>query len=277
MFRHFAAALLAAMPFAVSASTMSNTVVFGDSLSDPGVFGAPFTNGDPWTTQLGLDLASGRNFAVGGARAIPNPTLSDFAEQRMAFAGSTPSLSPTTRVVAWFGGNDLLNISDPRLAPVVVGTALGSIAAGVLELNAVYGISRFVLPGLPDLGQVPAGASVPGATLLSQQWNAGLQQTAALLETFGLKVRYADVAGEFQSILADPAFTNTTGHCFQGAISCDGYVFWDPVHPTEAVHARIAEVISAEIAALPLPAGAWLMIAGLGGLTLVARRRTVAA
>ncbi|MBF9036290.1 hypothetical protein HKCCE2091_18760 [Rhodobacterales bacterium HKCCE2091] len=278
MIRFLTAAAFAALPVTAIAAThdpiAENTVVFGDSLSDPGFFGFQLTNGDVWAAQLGLDAASGRNFAVAGARAIPNPVTSDFDEQRAAFATATPTLSPYTTAVVWFGGNDLLNLSDPA----EIQLALSEIASGVGELAAGFGITRFVLPGLPDLGLVPASAGIEAqASAASQAFNGGLQQVVAMLRAQGLSVAYADIASAYSDALADDAaFPFDSGTCLSGAISCDGYLFWDAVHPTEAAHARIAAVIAAEISAIPLPAGGWLLAAGLG-LLAARRRRPVAA
>ena len=51
----------------------------------------------------------------------------------------------------------------------------------------------------------------------------------------------------------------------------EAFLFWDNVHPTSIVHAELARLV--EIAAVPLPATAPLLLVSLIGVGAVARRR----
>ena len=277
------AAAFAAVSSSVAAAPItypwSDLIVFGDSLSDAGNLGGVATNGTTWAGQLGAApaLAGGTNFAFLGATAVSNadPFL-DFTEQRALFAGAGLTLGSNPLVVAWFGGNDLLNATDPS----AIGNAVTQIAAGVASL-AGMGLTRFVLPGLPDLGLIPRNLGNPVAsamaTFASNAFNDALQGVIGAANASGLDVTYLDVNGIFAEILGDPAsfgFTNVTDTCERGAISCDGYVFWDDIHPTAATHAILAERLrlAAEPAVVPLPATGLLLLAAFGGLGLLRRR-----
>ncbi|MEM7724525.1 MAG: SGNH/GDSL hydrolase family protein, partial [Pseudomonadota bacterium] len=131
----FAVMALAALPLvsgAAQASTLSPVapfLVFGDSLSDPGNIlpgGLQFTNGDAWASQLGADLASGMNFAVGGATAADSAIDSDFDDQIAAFRGSGARFNSDTSTVVWFGGNDLLDL-PPGPTPADVFAAVNDV------------------------------------------------------------------------------------------------------------------------------------------------------
>jgi len=288
MLRHVLAAALAVLPAMGMAATVSgpfsNTFVFGDSLSDPG--NTPlgvFTDTAPWSTQVGLDVASGRNFAVGGATATSNPMASDFAEQRSTFAQSGPHIPAYSQAVVWFGGNDLLALLlDPSLDPnAVIAGAVGSLSFGIQDLAANFGIDRIVVPGLPDFSTIPAGFGSIDAQRASLGFNAALQGLVAALNApsaffpNGIDVRYVDIAAATTAALNDPAFASglPPANCNQGTV-CDGLVFWDGIHPTGAAHVLIADAITAELAPIPLPASAPLLLVGfvaLGAMRLRAR------
>lgn len=280
-FKLLAAAALSAplMVGAAQASTVDNIapfLVFGDSLSDPGntPFGQ-FTNGDVFSVQLGADLASGRNFAVGGATAADNPGQSDFDDQIAAFRASAPATTERTSAVVFFGGNDLL--SPTSFDPITA--AVTSISAGIRDLAANDGLFDFIVPGLPNLGAIPAAIGNEAAFLgASLAFNASLQAEIANLnaDPLGISVTFVDLFSVFDTVLADPAAFGITQPltetCLQGAISCDGFAFFDAIHPTEGIQALIADAVAPNLAPVPLPAGAWLLLGGLGGMVILRRR-----
>ena len=287
------AAAIAVMGTAASAATLpwSSLLVFGDSLSDSGNFGGTATNGQTWAGQLGAEpaLGGGTNFAFGGAQAATNLDLvPDFSAQRLIYAAARPALGPNPLTVAWFGGNDLLGITTPSSAPTVIGRAVTAIGSGVGQLARTFGLTRFILPNLPDLSRIPANVNRPAderaaIALATASFNGALAQTAATLRGTGLDVSIFDTAGIFARILDRPGdfgfdADKVTGTCLRGAISCDGYIFWDPIHPTAATHALIAEgiVALAQPAPVPLPATIWLLAGGLGLAGAVGRRRKAA-
>lgn len=279
---------------AAPADPWSDLIVFGDSLSDPGNIlpGLTFTNGETWAQQLGATrfAGGGTNYAIGNARAVSNlgtgpgqDLFLDFPEQRAIFDLVNPALGADPLVVAWFGGNDLLNASDASAVP----NAIIAIATGVVELAVGSGLTRFILPGLPDLGRIPANLGTVGAplaTAATEAFNGALRTFAESGAAFGLDITYLDIDAIFDDILDRPGdfgFTDTTGTCLSGLVDCTGFVFWDDIHPTRATHTLIAEAVRAAATApapIPLPAGLWLLLGGVGGIALIGRgRRKVAA
>jgi phospholipase/lecithinase/hemolysin len=318
------AAILALAPLSATAGpigALANLFVFGDSISDPGNLasdpgfasqveapGVPiypegrFSNGPTWAELLGADLASGRNFAYGSARAATTDELTfddvpgapvfdvpDFAAQLLRFqmaraAGLSLGANPIG-VVA-FGGNDVRAAFASGDASAIP-TALGTISVGVDALLA-SGLEKVVVFGVPDLGQIPEvlGSQIPGlpalATEASFEFNTALQ---ALLQPKS-DVLHSDLFGLLQDAAANPAgfgFTNVTGACIndpQALVQpgflqdCPGYLFYDTIHPTGAGHAIIAEAFSDLVAPIPLPAGVWLLLTAFSilGAARVARR-----
>ncbi len=293
----------------------SDIYVFGDSLSDPGnlfeaIYGVPgsplfpvypagqFTDGDTWASQIGADLASGRNFAHGAARAAETGDISfdefptqpvfnvpDFADQIALFRDSGPTLGHNPLAAVWFGGNDLLGLDGSTTIEAVFAAAFNAIGTGLLAL-ANEGFTNFAVFGLPDLGQIPrvqsAGSdAMTSATLASIGFNANLQILLSNLP-LAAEVTYVDTFDVFNDILGDPGafgFTDTENPCLGalliGAVAdCTTFVFYDDLHPTAATHALIADRFTSALSPIPLPAGFVFMLSVAGVLGLLRRRRT---
>ena len=258
----------------------SDLIVFGDSLSDQGNTGpgAVASNVQTWASQLGTTpwREGGTNYAVIGATAAEDIATFDLDDQIGLFRDTPATFGPDPLVVLYFGGNDLLNGGDAAS----VAAALSAIGTGLSTLATEFGFTRFALPGLPDLAQIPRYVGAPEAPLVSaasQALNAGLAQLAQNSSAAGLDVTYVDIAQIFSEIIADPAdfgFSNVTKDCQRGQISCEGFLFWDDIHPTEATHTLIAETVVSTVtpAPVPLPAGLWFMLGGIGILLLQRRR-----
>lgn len=322
MFRRlFLAGVTAALPVFASAApigSFTDLVVFGDSLSDPGNIFAltsrtpgavitpdpllypygQFTNGDTWATKLGANVASGTNFAFGGAKASTDGDASpDFAAQRGLFGAAVSgglSLGTNPLAAVWFGGNDLrAGLANPASIGSVISAAVTDIVTGVSNLFS-RGLTDVLVFGLPNLGRIPevtsldallasigaanAGDTIAGATAATQGFNAALESGLSTLAPFG-NVRYFDTFALFESIVGNASafgFTNLTDACLltlSPATDCatdQGFLFHDTIHPTDRAHAILAQAVRASV--VPLPAGGILLITGLGGLAFLRRR-----
>ncbi|MEM7723805.1 MAG: VPLPA-CTERM sorting domain-containing protein, partial [Pseudomonadota bacterium] len=179
--------------------------------------------------------------------------------------------------------------------------AVTAISAGIADLAnpANEGLSDFIVPGYPDLGQIPLNAPDPtdpvslaisaGATGASVLFNTVLQVELAALSASltDVSITYVDIFGAFTDIAADPLAVGITEDLFDtclggvipvgsvaaSTIDCTGFLFWDDIHPTESIHTVVAELIRPELAPVPLPASVWMLIAAFGGLAYAGRRR----
>lgn len=267
----------------------------------PPYFNGRFSNGPVWADLLiGEFTAAFRpaaSFAFGFANANVNGPAPDFAEQRGLFAATVPPAALGDRPLAavWFGANDLFGAvdagADAATASAVGGAAALATVAGIADL-ADGGIDDFLLFNLPDLSATPGYAllQTQGAVAAkagSAAFNAALDAQLPSLRGQGLTVTLVDIAGLFADLQADPGafgLTDATNPCLRGGVlqvglglvtpcaSADGLAFWDSVHPTTVVHARIDAEVRAALAPVPLPAAGWLLAAALGALALRARR-----
>lgn len=310
--KRFLAALAVMFALPVSAGTInpySDVLYFGDSLTDSGNAAAlagqfntgfdyqsyplgQFTNGNTWATQLGAtpSLLGGNNYAYGGARAIDNgDVIPDLAAQVDQFLQSGTTLGANPLASIWIGGNDFRDFaatgnSDPTAAANFVGGLLNEISATVTTL-ANAGVKEIIIFNLPDIGKAPnlvgtqLGAVV---TNVINSYNSALASSALALNAWfaGTKITTYDLNSLFLSALGpnNPyGFTNWTQACLSNRAACQGnedtWVFWDDIHPTDAVHSLIAADFSSQLAPVPLPAGFPLLLVGLGAFAVAAKRR----
>lgn len=253
-----ALALLASAAFAMPAmaqDTFSETVFFGDSLTDAGFFrpllplsaqpvtGQFTTNpGDVWAELLAQYYGTngepngngqtGDDYAAGGARVGidysgalgPIPSLTTQMNNYLASTGG--DADPDALYTVWGGANDLFAITNAGADPAT--TIAGAIAA---QVNIVATLedagARYILvPAIPDLGVTPAfraqGAlAMAQGTALAETYNTTLFST---LSAQGLRVIPLDTFTLIQEVVADPAtygFTNVTGTACQPQITAN--------------------------------------------------------
>jgi outer membrane lipase/esterase len=252
-------ATLAAMGLAMSAaaeaaSTFDRIVVFGDSLSDTGNAGR-FSNGPVWVEQLAAQLsleakpsqAGGFNFAVGGARLDPSSGPHNLRAQADSFL-STPRQASRTLYVVYGGGNDLLAAVGTPHALTSVDTAAASLTSIIADLIG-QGATDILVPNLPDVGMTPemrarGSEAVMEAARLSDRFNLAVD--GALAELVGrpnVRLYRLDVRAMAERARRDPAtfdFVDVTTPC-EGLPTCEGYLFWDHVHPTTRAHGHLAD------------------------------------
>jgi phospholipase/lecithinase/hemolysin len=243
---------------------IDHIVVFGDSLSDTGNAGR-FSNGPVWVEQLAARLevalrptqAGGLNFAVGGARLDPLSGPHSLRAQADLFLRMRQPSGRTLHIV-YGGGNDLLSAVGHLKAPRMVETAVASLRSIVADLVG-HGASDLLVPNLPDVGMTPkirarGTAAVAHAGWLTQQFNGAADRALSeLAGSFGtMRLYRLDVRAMAARAWTNPAafgFVDIMNPCSR-LPGCEGYLFWDGVHPTTQAHGRLAD---AALEAMSLP------------------------
>lgn len=299
--------VLAVSTTGLQAST-ANLLAFGDSLVDGGNLdlalragggsgindlpappGAPprsypagqFTNGNTWATQLGLtpSLAGGGNFAYGGSTAVRNGDfIPDLKDQVNAFRNSGLAVDSHTTAVIWSGGNDF-RAFDPNWSEKQINRTVRRITRNIAQsVRRLYrgGVSNIIVLGLPEIDVLPASVS---------RYNSRLARIMDRLDNrlANSDIRFFDTNSLFQEILFTASQTRTLSPlpCVYDPVGCakapENYVLYDEIHPSKWVHSiladRIADELPVTVAAVPLPATAPLLLGGLLGFGLWARRR----
>ncbi|WP_051086541.1 SGNH/GDSL hydrolase family protein [Methylobacterium sp. WSM2598] len=226
-------------------------VVFGDSLSDGGNAGR-FSDGPVWVEylaeRLGVPLRpskmSGLNFAIGGARLDPRSGASNLRAQVEAYLRNGGA-QPATLFIVYGGANDVLAAIGSPEANEAVEVALSAMR-DILEALAESGATDVLIPNLPDVSMTPAvrarsSSAAQGGAELTERFNHLLEQMLA--RPVGLRVHRLDVRGMAEQVRTDPrsfGFIDIATPCERRA-ACDGYLFWDDVHPTTRAHKSLAD------------------------------------
>lgn len=307
----FAPALISSTTLTAKAARFSQIISFGDSLVDTGnafaltgippapYFEGRFSNGPVAPEYLASDLGiSEASLGFGGALSgesgllllggnpispVPGTLL-----QVDAFISGPLQVDPNALYIIWAGANDYLFAEQRN--PLV---PAGNIGSAVAALSSA-GAQNFLLPNLPDLGDLPLlslrGASpeqVAGLNALSAGHNQILAQIAAELDAAdGITVDVLDINSLFKSAIAgNLGFSNTTDACTLNPACIsdpavqDTYLFWDEVHPTTQAYRLVADnalsIIDPEPAAVPEPGVAiGLIFVGGWGLDRLRRKPT---
>ncbi len=246
--RSVLAAALALATAPAFAQDYSQTVFFGDSLTDAGYFrpalvaqggasaailGRFTTNpGLVWAehvaTELGTNAAAfnqgGTNYAIGGAMVSTDragltpqlPTLSLRSQITRYLAANGGRADPNALYTVWGGANDLFAAAvAPAQAQAIVGAAVTGQVTNVMTLQNA-GAQYILVPNVPDLGITPqfragGAANAAAGTALATAYNNGLFSG---LTSQGARFIPVDTFHLLQEIVANPApygFTNTTG------------------------------------------------------------------
>ena len=240
-----AALALAVLPAAANDQPFSQTVFFGDSLTDAGYFrpllppevqavtGQFTTNpGLVWSQWLAEFYGTqarpngngqtGDNHAAGGARVGVDvngalgftPSLATQAAGYLAANGGRAD--PDALYTVWGGANDLFLVTaDPANAQAIIGGAVAA-QVGIIGSLQSAGARYILVPNIPDLGLTPSfAAQGPAAagqgTMLSTLYNEGLFGTLA---ANGLSVIPVDTFAFLREVAANPAafgIGNVTG------------------------------------------------------------------
>ncbi len=246
--------------------------------------GHHFSNGATWVEQLarpmGLagnarpgfqgSISEANNYAVGGARAHEDGTHVNLATQVNTFLNAVGGTAPSDALyVVEFGGNDLrdaLATGSPEGATAIITEALGAIGnnIGVLYMS---GARKFLIWNAPNLGLTPAIRTLdylyPGAAqsagYLTQAFNSNLDGLLGMLKQQlpGIEFVRFDVYQVLNDLVANPAaygLSVVNAACIMPDVppyECgtpDDFLFWDGMHPTQAVHGIIAQGAASALA-----------------------------
>lgn len=265
-----AALALAALPALAQENTFSQTVFFGDSLTDSGYFrpvlvqvagpqaavlGRFTTNpGLVWAEYVadyyGTSAASngngqtGTDYAAGGARVgMPNPTALGVApslvDQMNSYLASTGGVAdPNALYTVWGGANDLFAVAQGAPAQATIGAAVTA-QVGIVGTLKGAGAQYIIVPTIPDVGLTPDFNGNPVAsaqgTALASAYNDAL---FGALASNGLSVIPVDTFHFLQEVVANPAeygFLNVTDRTCQppgsSAVTCNPATYINPDAP----------------------------------------------
>ena len=248
--RSLLAASLALAALPAAAQTYTQTVFFGDSLTDSGWFrpalvqaagpqaailGRFSTNptlvwseylADYYGTNATSANQGGTNWAVGGSRTGTDatgapPSLSTQINNYLTITGGRADAGALYTV--WGGANDLFAIAGGAQAQATLAQAVGAQIGNVATLTGA-GAQYILVPTVPDLGLTPAfRAQGPLASATASQLSVAYNNALfSGLAAQGLRVIPLDTYSLLQEIIASPAaygFSNTTGTACQPQIT----------------------------------------------------------
>jgi outer membrane lipase/esterase len=235
-----AVSFAAATTFSGAASAQFNSIiVFGDSLSDGGTYGAKFTTNpaNVWVellaARLGLTLKpwtqGGLNYAQGGQRVALSPGITPegapdrpvAAQITQHLAANGGKIAPGALVTLWAGANDFFvgfdafgrgQLTAEQLQAAIT-KAGQDLVVQVARLRAA-GAQTILVVNLPDIGSTPSGAAAGPAraslTALSGLYNTIVNEG---LKQVGGNVIAINSFGLVNEVIANPAlygFTNVT-------------------------------------------------------------------
>lgn len=248
----------------------------------PPYYKGRFTNGPVWVEHViasyFLNNASEHllDYAIGGAGVSEedeDDVLFTLRKQVNTYLIShQDKASPDDLYVVWIGANNYLGL------PSDTEKTLNDVNTGIvhsLELLINKGAKHIMLFNLPNLGKTPAALEFDAAEIMgyfATQHNAQLFQSYNELKEKYPTVEwlYFDLGAVFTEVIEHPTengFVNVTNTCstIEGTKlskksllrmvaqvtpkaeidRCEGYLFFDLVHPTAFAHKLIAEKVRA--------------------------------
>ncbi len=246
----------------------------------PPYYKGRFSNGLVWVEQLTRFYfpktiqAHLLDYAVGGAGVFEGEddmTLFTLKREIHNYLDSHDGKADENSLfIVWIGANNYLGVPDDADAAILE-TQQGIVHG--LEQLAKAGAKHILIMNLPDLGRTPIAYEFKSEETLSyfaKQHNQLLLEATLKLQQEKPEVQwlYFDVYEGLERLFNAPeiyGFNNIKDTCYDVSLKksskntllqllrkmkvntheqpCDGYVFFDPVHPTEPVHNILAEEI----------------------------------
>jgi phospholipase/lecithinase/hemolysin len=243
----------------------------------PPYFQGRFTNGPVWIELLAEGYfpentkAHLWDYAYAGAGVVDDddePIFTLHGEINSYLISHHGSADANSLYVLWIGSNNYLAIPDE------VEASVQSVNDGIkssLQRLIDNGARHFLILNLPDLGHIPLARDLDleaQLSTLSLRHNAVLQSNLEELKAANPSVQWSvlNVQKELDEMLENPTqygFTNVFGTCYEAAMdenvaksvlhiaanvkskpvadACNGYLFFDPVHPSALAHRILAE------------------------------------
>jgi outer membrane lipase/esterase len=241
-----------------------------------------FSNGKTWAQEFTKKMHAKKagnpvlespkkngNYAFGGARARPGsasmvPSATDqlglyFAEHRKA--------DKKALYVIQFGGNDVRDALEvfnplapsPQEAELIIHSAVVT-TLGMINTLYQSGARHFLVVDVPNLSHAPAvKLAGPGAAfvtgLLVTAYNDGLNLGLENLKMLpGISINHLSLYAIINNVVDSPeefGISNAVSPCLNFYVKSGSkckkpktYLFWDGIHPTEAIHKLVGKEAS---------------------------------
>ncbi|HAT6334542.1 TPA: lysophospholipase [Legionella pneumophila] len=245
----------------------------------PPYFEGRFSNGPVWIERLAASYFPNDpnshllDYAFGGAGVSVDEEDDEVfftlrREVNSYLLAHQDKASPDSLFVIWIGANNYLGM------PVEVEETLKNVNRGItdsIQRLVDKGAKHILVLNLPDLGRTPAAlefGSVEEMNYFSTQHNNALSNTVDYFKKTYPEVEWLffDTGSHFDHVIehaTEYGFTNITGTCSFSIVdeitknsvlkmvasvkpeltenACDGYLFFDLVHPTALAHKIMAE------------------------------------
>lgn len=268
------------------------------------------SNGPVWvghlSESLGLgvhtgSITGGTAHGWAGARAdtnvpiAPGLTLPSVQNQVSSYLSTTGGVAdPNALYTVWGGANDALYAAATSnfAAVPVAAAAIASIADQLMNAGA----TSVLIMNLPNIGLTPRQNWDPIASaqgnFIANTYNGALTSAVGAISNgrdivihdayswTGALVLDAPNSGlnVTDACVVDAALAATNGQTPGICADASNYVWWDAIHPTTLGHSLLAAdvlntVNTLDVAAVPVPAAAWLFLSALVGVGGLKRAR----
>jgi len=243
----------------------------------PPYYEGRFTNGPVWIELLVASYFPKAvndhllDYAYAGAGVVEDddePIFTLHSELDSFFLAHKNKADENYLYVLWIGSNNYLAVPDN------VEQSVHDVNVGIkksLQRLVDKGAKHILVVNLPDLGRTPAAREFDAAdqlSKLSSRHNVVLAENFELLKAANPSVQwlYLDVETSLNEMLTNPSqygFTNVVDTCYESSTdelssqsvlkiastvrtnlrksACDGFLFFDIVHPSTLAHKVMAE------------------------------------
>ena len=249
----------------------------------PPYYEGRFSNGPTWVELVAQKYAPNSSkdylmdYAFGGAGVNESEEDDEVgslftlrSEVSTYLAAHNSAADPQSLYVVWIGANNYLALPDD------VDTAVEQVIEGIrLQTQRLIdsGAKNVLVMNIPDLGAIPLAAEFGEIEKMheySTKHNRRLQEAVDALKAVNAAVNwyYYDVETMLNKTMEEPqlyGLTNVTDTCYEAAAqkgdpqmllrmarsispmmhsdNCEGYLFFDPVHPSIIAHTILADDI----------------------------------